>query len=215
MEKQNKQLETTLSDFSVRLDQSQKETSELKTQKNLLQAEALELTGRLEESEGQVRELSKANQTLSKRLEESNTAFEGESRLRSKTQSDLKASVDEATNLKDRLEDAERRREDLERLLAKAQEELSSSQQKLEVRMSGLASQEVEDVKRKLNAKIQDTLAQLEAALTKAGNADKAKSRLQAEMEDIIADAEKVEIILYSNVNSPPDSCFITLLKAP
>lgn len=212
MEKQSKQLETTLSEFSERLDQSQRETSELKTQKDLVQAELLELTGRLEESERRIRELSKANQTLSTRLAESDSALEWESGLRSKIQSDLKATAAEVTILKDRLEDSERQREDAERLLVKAQEELTSSQKKLEARMSGLTSQEVEDVKRKLNAQIQDTLAQLEAALTKAGSAEKAKCRLQTEMEDIIAEAEKVEIVLYSNVNSPPDSCFISLI---
>lgn len=197
MEKQNRQLETTLSEFSERLDQSQRETSELKTQKNLLQAELRQLTGRLEESEGRIRELSKANQTLSTRLAESDSALDWVSGVRSKTQSDLKATAAEATILKDRLEDSERQREDAERLLVNAQAELTSSQQKLEARMSSLTSQEVEDVKRKLNAKIQDTLVQLEAALTRAGSAEKAKCRLQTEMEDIIAEAaEKVKIVL-------------------
>lgn len=197
MEKQNRQLETTLSEFSERLDQSQRETSELKTQKNLLQAELRQLTGRLEESEGRIRELSKANQTLSTRLAESDAALDWESGVRSKTQSDLKTTAAEATILKDRLEDSERQREDAERLLVNAQAELTSSQQKLEARMSSLTSQEVEDVKRKLNAKIQDTLVQLEAALTRAGSAEKAKCRLQTEMEDIIAEAaEKVKIVL-------------------
>lgn len=197
MEKQNRQLETTLSEFSERLDQSQRETSELKTQKNLLQAELRQLTGRLEESEGRIRELSKANQTLSTRLAESDSALDWVSGVRSKTQSDLKTTAAEATILKDRLEDSERQREDAERLLVNAQAELTSSQQKLEARMSSLTSQEVEDVKRKLNAKIQDTLVQLEAALTRAGSAEKAKCRLQTEMEDIIAEAaEKVKIVL-------------------
>lgn len=197
MEKQNRQLETTLSEFSERLDQSQRETSELKTQKNLLQAELRQLTGRLEESEGRIRELSKANQTLSTRLAESDSALDWVSGVRSKTQSDLKTTAAEATILKDRLEDSERQREDAERLLVNAQAELTSSQQKLDARMSSLTSQEVEDVKRKLNAKIQDTLVQLEAALTRAGSAEKAKCRLQTEMEDIIAEAaEKVKIVL-------------------
>ena len=56
----------------------------------------------------------------------------------------------------------------------------------------GAAAAEVEDIKRKLNTKIQELTVQLETAVAKASSAEKAKIRLQGEVDDALLEVEKV-----------------------
>ena len=48
------------------------------------------------------------------------------------------------------------------------------------------------DCRRKMAAKLAETEESLQAALTKAASAEKAKNRLNSELEDAIIDLEKV-----------------------
>ena len=52
--------------------------------------------------------------------------------------------------------------------------------------------EELEDVKRKLGVRIQDSESQLEGALSKAISMEKAKNRLQLELESVVEEMEKV-----------------------
>ena len=79
-----------------------------------------------------------------------------------------------------------------QRQLTKLQSELASQQQKFESQAVGTLAQETEDLKRKTNAKIQDITSQLEASQSKALGLEKAKNRLQSEMEDLTAEMEQV-----------------------
>ena len=55
--------------------------------------------------------------------------------------------------------------------------------------------EELEDVKRKMGVRIQDSESQLEAALSKAIAAEKVKNRLQLELESTVEELEKVLMI--------------------
>lgn len=52
----------------------------------------------------------------------------------------------------------------------------------------------MDEMKRKLGAKLQETEAQLEAALTKAASLDKNNKRLKGELEDLTIEVERVSI---------------------
>ena len=56
----------------------------------------------------------------------------------------------------------------------------------------GVRSEEMEELKRKLNAKISELEAQLEAAQSKASALEKAKARLQGDLEDLTIEVERV-----------------------
>ena len=60
----------------------------------------------------------------------------------------------------------------------------------------GVRSEEMEELKRKYNSKIQDLESQLEAALAKASSLEKARNRLQGELEDLSVEVERVFIEL-------------------
>lgn len=56
--------------------------------------------------------------------------------------------------------------------------------------------------RRKLAAKLQETEEELSAALSKANNAEKAKTRLAAELEDANIDLEKVKFdMILKNIS--------------
>jgi len=96
-------------------------------------------------------------------------------------------------------------RSDAQRQLQKANSEMTAMQQRLEGSLAGAAQQELDDLKRKLNARVQEVTAQLEAAQGKATGADKARKRLQAEVEELTAELDKVTAGNCRNVSSRID----------
>ena len=62
---------------------------------------------------------------------------------------------------------------------------------KFESGEGGIRPEEVDDLKRKLNARLQETEQQLEAALSKANSLEKAKNRLSGELEDLMLEVER------------------------
>ena len=58
--------------------------------------------------------------------------------------------------------------------------------------LSGLArTEELEEAKRKLAAKLTEAEEQVEAALNKCNSLEKVKARLQGEVEDLMVDVER------------------------
>jgi len=94
---------------------------------------------------------------------------------------------------RDQLEEEEVAKSEAQRQLQKVNSEMSAMQQRLEGNMAGAAQQELDDLKRKMNARIQEVTAQLEAAQSKAASADKARKRGQAELEELTAELDKVD----------------------
>lgn len=84
---------------------------------------------------------------------------------------------------------------DLQRLLAKANSEIAVWRHKCESGEGGVRSEEMEELKRKMNTKITELEAHLEASQAKASSLEKAKNRLQGELEDLNIEVERVSII--------------------
>ena len=90
------------------------------------------------------------------------------------------------------MEEEQSNREELQRLLSKANNEAATWRQKFESGEGSIKSEEMEEMKRKFNAKIAELEAQLEAALAKASSLEKVKNRLQGEMDDLMVEVDKV-----------------------
>jgi len=93
---------------------------------------------------------------------------------------------------KEQLEDSRETTADIQRQLTKAVGEASALRQKADVAEEGIRPEEVEDLKRKMGIRLQDSESQLEATLSKAVAMEKAKNRLQVELEAVSEDLEKV-----------------------
>jgi len=98
----------------------------------------------------------------------------------------------ELDQLKDQMEEEQANRDELQRLLAKANNEAAMWRQKCESGEGSIRAEEMEELKRKYNAKIAELEAQLEAALAKAASLEKVKNRLQGEMDDLMVEVDKV-----------------------
>lgn len=84
------------------------------------------------------------------------------------------------------------RKAELQKNLTKANNELAVLRQRFESGEGGVRSEEMEELRRKYNSKIQDLESQLEAALAKASGLEKARNRLQGELEDLSVEVERV-----------------------
>ena len=58
-------------------------------------------------------------------------------------------------------------------------------------------SEELDELKRKMMAKVQEAEAQMEAAQSKCSSLEKAKHRLQGELEDVMVEVERVSPSIY------------------
>jgi len=96
--------------------------------------------------------------------------------------------------LKEQIEDGRETAADLQRQLTKAVSEAATLRQKVEGADEGIRAEDVEDLKRRMGLRLQDSETQLEAALNKAVAAEKAKSRVQTELDAVIEELEKVNL---------------------
>lgn len=188
-------LEAQMAEVNVKLEQSQKELADLNSAKARALADGSDIAHQLEEAESQLNQLAKAKQALAKQLEEAKAALEEESRLRAKLQGENRNLQADLDRLKEQMEEELEARADLQRLLTKASNEAAMWRQKCESGEGGVRSEELEELKRKLNAKIQELESQLEAAQSKASSLEKVKTRLQGELEDLMVEVERVETI--------------------
>jgi myosin heavy chain 6/7 len=190
-----KQLESQLAELNSKLDQSVRDAQELNTAKARALADNADLLRKLEEAESQLNQLNKAKQALSKTLDETKGNLEEESRIRTKLQGESRNLQADLDSLRDQLEEEQSARSDMQRLIAKANQEAAMWKSKFDSGEGGVSSEIMDDLKRKLSGKLQETEAQLEAALTKAASLDKANHRMRGELEDLSVEVERTSAI--------------------
>jgi len=98
----------------------------------------------------------------------------------------------ELDQLRDQMEEEMVSRTELQRLLTKANNDLAMWKHKCETGAAALRADEVDEIKRKFNTKINELEAQLEAAQSKVSGLEKVKNRLQGELEDLTVEVERV-----------------------
>jgi len=105
---------------------------------------------------------------------------------------DLRGLQTTTERLREQLDEEQETRADLQRQLTRANSEAATWRQKFEAGEGGIRPEELDELKKKLGARIQDGEAQLEAALGKVVGLEKAKNRSQMEVEALVAELEKV-----------------------
>lgn len=194
-DKLSKQLESQLSELNARLEEAQRAINELQSAKSRLQAENADISRQLEEAESQISQLTKQKQMLSKQVEEVKANLEEESRIRSKLQSENRNMMADLDQLREQMEEEQEGRADLQRLLTKSANEVAMWRQKCESGEGGVRSEEMDEMKRKMNAKLQEAESQMEAALAKVSSLEKAKMKLAGELEDVVIEVERANAI--------------------
>jgi len=97
--------------------------------------------------------------------------------------------------LKEQLDEEQEGRAEVQRALNKAIVDVATWRQKCESGEGGVRSEEIDELKRKMNARITELESIAEAATTKAGSLEKVRNRLQGELEDVTAEVEQVILI--------------------
>jgi chromosome segregation ATPase len=195
-EKLNKQLEAQLSEASTKIAELQREIHDVTSHKNRLLQEQSDVMHRLDETANQLDQANKAKLALGRQLEEAKMAVEDEACVRNKVLGDnrnLQAVIDQ---LREQLDEEQEGRAELQRQLTRANNEAAVWRQKFESGEGGIRPEELDDLKKKLGARILDGEAQLEAAMAKAIGLEKAKSRSQMEIDALVAEVEKCQAII-------------------
>ncbi|XP_067673678.1 myosin heavy chain, striated muscle-like [Haliotis asinina] len=189
-EKMSKQMETQFTELNLRIEESTRQINEFQSCKFKLQTECSEITRQLEEAEHHVSHLSKEKSTLSSHLEEAKRSLEEETRIRMKLQSDVRNLNSDMDSIRDLLEEEQERTATLQRQLAKANNEAQQWKSKYET--EGICRmEEIEESRRRLQAKLTESEQNLQAAYSKCNALEKAKFRLQGELEDLMVDVER------------------------
>ncbi|GFV63845.1 myosin heavy chain, striated muscle [Trichonephila clavipes] len=189
-EKQAKQMEMQLMELQGKLDESNRSLGDFDAAKKKLTVENADLLRQLEEAENQVSQLTKLKNSLSMQLDEAKRTADEESRERAAVMGKFRNVEHDLDTLREQLEEEQEGKADLQRQLSKANAEAQLWRNKYE--SEGLARlEELEDSKRKLQAKLQEADETIEQLNQKCSSLEKTKTRLQGELEDMSIEVEK------------------------
>ena len=127
-------------------------------------------------------------------------ALDDETCVRTKVLADNRSLQTVLDQLRDQLDEEQENRAEIQRQLTKALGESAMWKQKFESGEGSIRPEEVEELKRKQAARIQDSEAHLEAVVGKVIGLEKAKSRLQTEVDTLLADIERVNLDISGSV---------------
>ncbi|XP_076337304.1 myosin heavy chain, muscle-like isoform X5 [Tachypleus tridentatus] len=189
-EKNSKQMEIQLQDLQHKLDESVRSLGDFDASKKKLTAENAEMQRQLEDAESQVAQLSKMKMSYLTQLEEARRVADEESRERAAVTGKYRNLEHDLDGMKEQLEEEQEAKADLQRQLSKANAEAQLWRSKYE--SEGLARvEELEDSKRKLQAKLEEVEQCMEQTNARCSGLEKTKSRLQGEIEDMSIEVDR------------------------
>lgn len=194
-----KQQDGQLNELKSQVAELHKNLTEAQSFKTRLQSDNAELIKRFEDSESQLLMVTKAKGSNNKQIEELKLILDDEAAIRTKLLSDNRSLQGSLDQLQETLDEELQIKEDFQRQLARMTSESQVWRQKFEGGEGNIRPEEVEELKKKLLARINDGEAQLEAVVGKAVGLEKAKSRLLGENQNLHNDLQKMEAVITQN----------------
>ncbi|XP_067145161.1 myosin heavy chain, muscle-like isoform X10 [Centruroides vittatus] len=189
-EKQVKQLEIQVLDLQGKLDEANRSLGDFDSTKKKLSVENSDLQRQVEDLESQLAQVNKLKMSLLTQLDEAKRTADEESRERSALMGRFRNLEHDLDGLREQLEEEQEAKADLQRQLSKVNAELQMWKNKYE--SEGLARlEELEEAKRKLQAKLQEAEENIEQVNAKCSGLEKTKSRLQGELEDMTIEVDR------------------------
>lgn len=193
-EKQAKQLEMQLTELQGKMDEAHRSLGDFDAAKKRLTVENSELTRQLEDAESQISQLSKLKTSLQTQLDDTKRMADEESRERATAMGKFRSIEHDLDSVREQIEEEQEGKADLQRQLSKANAEVQLWRSKYE--SEGLARlEELEETKRKLDAKLQEAMETIDQLNSKTSGLEKTKSRLQGELEDMTIEVEKANAL--------------------
>ncbi|XP_031353329.1 myosin heavy chain, muscle isoform X34 [Photinus pyralis] len=193
-EKISKQLGQQLNDVQGKLDETNRTLNDFDAAKKKLSIENGDLLRQLEEAESQVSQLSKIKVSLTTQLEDTKRLADEEARERATLLGKFRNLEHDLDNIREQIEEEAEAKADIQRQLSKANADAQLWRSKYE--SEGVArSEELEEAKRKLQARLAEAEETIEALNQKVVALEKTKQRLATEVEDLQLECDRATAI--------------------
>ncbi|XP_063624543.1 myosin heavy chain, muscle isoform X46 [Cydia splendana] len=193
-EKIAKQLQHQLNEVQNKADEANRTLNDLDAAKKKMSIENSDLLRQLEEAESQVSQLSKIKVSLTTQLEDTKRLADEEARERATLLGKFRNLEHDLDNIREQVEEEAEGKADLQRQLSKANAEAQIWRSKYE--SEGVArSEELEEAKRKLQARLAEAEETIESLNQKVVALEKTKQRLATEVEDLQLEVDRATAI--------------------
>lgn len=188
--KQVEKLEITVNELHIKIEELNRTIVDITSHKTRLSQENVELIKDVQDLKLNLESVSYSRQQVATQLEDARRRLEDDERRRASLEASLHQVEIELESVRVQLEEEAEARLDLERQLVKANAEAQQWHAKADAEAAARA-EEVEELRRKYTARIQEQEEHIEQLLVKVNNLEKQKSRLQSEIEVLIIDLER------------------------
>ncbi|KAG7316964.1 hypothetical protein KOW79_019262 [Hemibagrus wyckioides] len=185
-----RKLEDSLAETNSRLVEMEKSHTEVNTIKIRLSAENSDLSRELGETQSKLNQITRIKASLTTQNDELKRQVDEESKARSTAFVGLANARHDLDLLKEQLDEEQEVKAEMQRLISKLNSEMTTWRTKYETDAIH-KTEELEETKRKLTARLQEAEEAAEAAQARAASLEKVKQRLQGEVEDLTIDLEK------------------------
>merc|ERR550539_1376672 len=184
-------LEDAIVDANTRLDEMARALNEAESTKKRLQVENQDLSRQIDELEAAIANMNKGKISVTTQLEDTKALSDAESKDRSSLLTKYKMMATDLENLREKLENENARKSDTLKALSKAQAEIQLWKSRYETEGMGRV-EELEAARNKLQAKIVESEELVDVLATKVANAEKSKTRMNSELDDLAMEYERV-----------------------
>merc|ERR1711970_707134 len=185
-----KSLNIVIQELNVRIEELNIQISDFSSHKTRITSENLELHKSVQELKVKIEEITYISKNAGSNLEEYKRKLDEEERRRRKLESDYAAVTQELATLRCSFDEECELRIDIERKYSNESASAASYKAKWETEARNRAD-EVEEIKKKMMLRITELEETISTMSTKLTGVEKAKSRLQQEIEIMILDLEK------------------------
>jgi myosin heavy chain 6/7 len=191
LEKASKMNQAMIVEANQKLDEMARALNEADSSKKKLTVEQQDLQRQLEETENGIAALGKSKISLTTQLEDTRRLADAETRDRTSLLSKFKIMNTELESIRVRIEEESEQKSDLLKALSKASAEVQLWKSKYETEGLGRVD-ELEGNRAKLNARLQEAEETIDSLNQKVTSTEKTKHRLEAELEDLQLEYERV-----------------------
>jgi myosin heavy subunit len=189
-EKMCRNLEDQLHESQAKQDEFAREINELNAIRGRLQADNQENNRQIEEKEQLVSQLTRTKNSQAQQIEELKRNLDEESKAKGALAHAVQAARHDNELIKEQYEEEQEAKAELQRSLTKANTEVSQWRTKYETDAIQ-RTEELEEAKKKLAARLQEAEETVEATQAKCASLEKSKSRQAAEIEDLTIELER------------------------
>jgi len=189
-QKSAEKFETQVHDLNLRLEELNRTVSDITSIKARVSQENIQLVKEVQELKVSIENVTYLKTQLTTQLDDAKRRLEDDDRRRSQLESSLHTVEMELESVRVQLEEESEARLDLERQLQRVNADCLTWKSKYEGEAQARV-EEVEELRRKYQARIGEQEEQIEGLMAKCAGLEKQKSRLQSEVEILIIDLEK------------------------